>query len=257
MTTASKGIRATAVSVVIDGAPIIDDISIEVSPGEVVAVVGPNGAGKSTLLAVLSGDIHATSGTVELCGAAIDGLSHLERARRRSVLTQDNQLSFPFTVGQVVLMGRSPWARTTQLQDDEAAVAEAMVATDIDQLATRRYTSLSGGEKARVSLARVLAQRTAVVLLDEPTAALDLRHQEDVMRVIRSLAQSGRAVMVVVHDLSLAAAYADRIAMLSRGRIAAIGSPEEVLTADRVAEIYGLAVSVSLETGRPVVVPQR
>jgi iron complex transport system ATP-binding protein len=166
-------------------------------------------------------------------------------------------LSFPFTVGQVVSMGRSPWARTDRFDEDEVAIAEAMVAMDVDQLATRRFTSLSGGEKARVSLARVLAQRTPIVMLDEPTASLDLRHQEDVMRAVRTLAAAGCAVLVVVHDLSLAAAYADRVALVARGTLVAAGPPQQVLTAAQVSSIYGLAVDVSLVSGRPVVVPVR
>jgi iron complex transport system ATP-binding protein len=253
----SAGISARAVDVEIDGRGILHDVNLELVHGEVLAIVGPNGAGKSTLLSVLSGDIRAHRGDVFADDRPLASMSHRDRARARAVLTQDNQLSFPFTVRQVVLMGRSPWARTENSAEDERAVDEAMSATDVTHLAARRFTSLSGGERARVSLARVLAQRTSIVLLDEPTAALDLRHQEEVMRVVRSLAASGCAVLVVVHDLTLAAAYADRIAMLSNGRVVALGTPEQVLTADRVGSVYGLAVSVSLDSGHPVVVPLR
>ena len=248
---------ASGLGVAIDGHRILHEVDLELAAGEVLAVVGPNGAGKSTLLAALSGDLAPTEGSITVAGKPIGSYRHVELARERAVLTQDNQLSFPFTVGQVVIMGRSPWARTPEFEKDEVAVAEAMVAMDVDQLATRRFTSLSGGEKARVSLARVLAQRAPIVLLDEPTAALDLRHQEDVMRAVRALASGGTAVLVVVHDLSLAAAYADRIAIVSGGRIAATGSPRDVLTAERVSAIYGLPVSVTSANGRPVVVPVR
>jgi iron complex transport system ATP-binding protein len=248
---------ADAIEVTRDGNPILHEVSLEVVPGEVLAIVGPNGAGKSTVLAALSGDIRARHGSVRIGDRLLSSMSHLERAQTRSVLTQDNQLSFPFTVRQVVEMGRSPWARTAKSTDDDEAVSMAMSATDVNHLAERRFTSLSGGESARVSLARVLAQRSPIVLLDEPTAALDLRHQEEVMRVVRSLATEGFAVLVVVHDLSLAAAYADRIAMMSAGRVVAIGAPHEVLTAERVESIYGLAVAVSHENGHPVVVPVR
>jgi len=136
-------------------------------------------------------------------------------------------------------------------------VSEAMDAADIAHLARRRYTQLSGGEKARVSLARVLAQRTPVVFLDEPTASLDLRHQEDVMRLARVLAAAGTAVVVVLHDLSLASAYADRLALLAGGRLDAVGAPADVLTVDRVERVYGLPVAVHEVAGRPVVVPLR
>jgi iron complex transport system ATP-binding protein len=250
-------IDAHGVGLVIDGHRILHSIDLGVAAGEVLALVGPNGAGKSTLLSVLSGDVAPTEGSVTVAGRDLGSYRHLELARERSVLTQDNQLSFPFTVGQVVLMGRSPWARTANFEDDELAVAEAMVAMDIDQLATRRYTSLSGGEKARVSLARVLAQRTQIVLLDEPTAALDLRHQEDVMHAVRGIAATGRAVLVVVHDLSLAAAFADRIAIVDHGALVAVGTPGEVLTAERVSGIYGLPVTVTVVDGRPVILPTR
>ncbi len=173
------------------------------------------------------------------------------------MLTQDNALSFPFRVREVVEMGRSPWARTTEGREDDAAVAAAMDAADVHHLLDRRFTELSGGEKARVSLARVLAQQTPVVLLDEPTAALDLRHQEDVLRVARALAAAGRAVVVVLHDLSLAGAYADRLALISEGRLEAVGAPAEVLTEERVERVYGLPVELHLVNGRPVVVPVR
>jgi len=251
------GIEARGVGVSLDGHRILSGIDLDVTPGEVVALVGPNGAGKSTLLAAISGDVPISEGSVDIAGKPLGGYSHLALARERAVLTQDNQLSFPFTVGQVVSMGRSPWARTDRYDEDEVAIAEAMVAMDVDQLATRRFTSLSGGEKARVSLARVLAQRTPIVTLDEPTASLDLRHQEDVMRAVRTLASAGCAVLVVVHDLSLAAAYADRVAIIARGTLVAAGPPSEVLTAAQVSSVYGLPVDVSLASGRPVVVPVR
>ena len=251
------GIEARGVGVSLDGHRILTGIDLTVSPGEVVALVGPNGAGKSTLLAAISGDVPTDAGSITIAGRALGSYKHLELARERAVLTQDNQLSFPFTVGQVVSMGRSPWTRTDRFDEDEAAIAEAMLAMDIDQLATRRFTSLSGGEKARVSLARVLAQRTPIVMLDEPTASLDLRHQEDVMRAVRTLASAGTAVLVVVHDLSLAAAYADRVAIIAGGTLVAAGPPQQVLTAPQVSSVYGLPVEVSLSSGRPVVVPLR
>lgn len=166
-------------------------------------------------------------------------------------------MSFPFLVSEVVAMGRSPWARTVEGRDDVTAVRQAMDASDVSHLAARRYTALSGGEKARVSLARVLAQRTPVVFLDEPTASLDLRHQEDVMRIARALADEGRAVVVVLHDLTLAGAYADRMALISAGRLEAIGTPAEALTEERVERVYGLPVQLHLVAGRPVVVPVR
>lgn len=250
-------ITARGVSVVIDGHPILKDVSIDIVAGEVLALVGPNGAGKSTLLSVLGGDVRSNSGEVLVEGRDIRSYRHLELARLRSVLTQENQVSFPFTVSEVVAMGRSPWARTASADDDERAIAEALTAADVRHLVDRRYTSLSGGEKARVSLARVLAQRAGTVFLDEPTAALDLRHQEEVMTTARALASTGIAVVVVLHDLSLAAAYADRVALIARGSLRAVGTPADVITAAIVEEVYGLPVQILQQSGRPIVLPVR
>lgn len=252
-------ITARGVSVRRETRDILLDIDLDVHLGEVLALVGPNGAGKSTLLSVLSGDLAPASGAVELEHRPISSYRALELARRRAVLTQANVVSFPFRVIEIVQMGRSPWMRTAELADDQQAVLEAIQATDIEHLLGRRFTTLSGGEQARVSLARVLAQRTPVVFLDEPTAALDLRHQEDVMRLSRELASQGRAVVVVVHDLSLAGAYADRIALLDGGRLDCVGTPAEVMTADRVGRVYGLDVRIHRlgASDRPIVLPLR
>jgi iron complex transport system ATP-binding protein len=250
-------ISAERIGVVYDGTAILQDVTLDVVAGELLALVGPNGAGKSTLLGVLSGDVHPTHGAVTLDSRPIEDYRPLELARHRAVLTQENLVSFPFRVAEVIEMGRAPWARTPGFDDDEAAVAEAVAVTDVGHLLERRITSLSGGEKARVALARVLAQQTPIVFLDEPTAALDLRHQEEVMRTAQTLADAGRAVVVVLHDLSLAGAYADRVALISAGRLVATGSPHAVLTAERIGAIYGLPVQVLLQDDRPVVIPLR
>ncbi|GAA5034263.1 heme ABC transporter ATP-binding protein [Microbacterium fluvii] len=241
------------------GRAILEDASIEVHAGEVHALVGPNGAGKSTLFGVLAGDVTAESGTVELDSAALRSIPPRELARRRAVLLQQNSVSFPFTVEQVVRMGRAPWARTPAEADDDAAVAAAMTATEVTRLAARSVSSLSGGERARVALARVLAQGVDLLLLDEPTAALDLKHQEDVLRLARSRAREGAAVAIVLHDLGAALAYADRVTLLSKGRVVRSGAPAEVLTAAAIEEVYGQQVDVFPHpvTGVPLVVPRR
>jgi iron complex transport system ATP-binding protein len=175
------------------------------------------------------------------------------------MLMQSNTVSFPFTVWEIVEMGRAPWARTPQYAEDAAAIADALEVADVSHLSRRRFTQLSGGEKARVSLARVLAQRTPLVLLDEPTAALDLKHQEDVMHTVKALATGGRGVVVVVHDLSVAAGYADRVAMMVNGELEAVGSATEVIRADRVSRVYGVDVDIE-QVGRPprpIIVPRR
>lgn len=251
-----SAIRATDVAVIRDGREILAGVSIEIGAG-LTAIVGPNGAGKSTLLGVLSGDIRPDRGTVELDGEPVHRLGHAELARRRSVLTQDNQVAFAFTVREVVEMGRNPWLRDASREADDAAIRSALAEADVEHLVDRQFASLSGGERARVSLARVLAQATPVVLLDEPTAALDLGHQEEVMAMARSLAQAGRSVAVVVHDLSLAAAYADRVAVVASGRLDAVGWPTQVLTEERIERIYRLPVELVERGGRPVVIPVR
>jgi len=253
----SAAVIATDVSVTLDGRRVLSDITLEVSTGEVLALVGPNGAGKSTLLSVLSGERHPDAGTVTLDDRPLAGHSALELARNRAVLTQENTLSFPFRVREVLEMGRSPWARTPQLADDDRALAAAAERADVAGLLDRRFTELSGGERARVSLARVLAQDTAIVFLDEPTAALDLRHQEDVLRVARELAADGRAVVVVLHDLSLAGAVADRVGLLAAGRLVSLGPPAQVLTASALSDVYGVRVEVIERDGTLLVVPLR
>lgn len=253
----APALAATSATLRLGDHDVVADVTLDVQAGEVLALVGPNGAGKSSLLALLSGERAPTSGAVLLDGHPLHSHSHQELARRRSVLTQENQLSFPFLVREVVEMGRAPWQRTEREVDDEAAVGRASTRADIVHLLGRRFTELSGGERARVSLARVLAQDTPIVLLDEPTAALDLRHQEDVLGICRDLAADGRAVVIVVHDLTLAAAVADRVALLSAARLAAIGTPADVLQPALLSDVYGLAVGIHEVEGQLVVVPHR
>jgi len=254
-------LEAFGVTVVPDGArhPILSEASLQVFAGEVHALVGPNGAGKSTLFGVIAGDTAATAGEVRLDGRSLGGIRPLDLARERAVLLQQNAVSFPFTVSQIVEMGRTPWARTPQEDEDAEAVASAMAATDIQVLAARTIPSLSGGERARAALARVLAQRTDILLLDEPTAALDLRHQEDVLAIARRRAAEGAAVAIVLHDLNAALSSADRVTLLSGGRVVASGVPADVLTAAAIEEVYGQAVDVFPHpvTGVPLVVPRR
>jgi iron complex transport system ATP-binding protein len=237
---------------------ILSDITLDVLPGEVLALVGPNGAGKSTLLSTLSGEVVPTLGDAAIGGKPSRDYKPKELARLRSVLLQSNEVSFPFRVSQVVAMGRNPWAGTDEEANDDARVSDAMEQVGIAHLAERRFSELSGGERARVSLARVLAQDTDVMLLDEPTAALDLHHQDRVMQLVKSRAQGNRAVVVVVHDVSLAAAYADRIALIVEGRISALGSAADVLTREKLQAVYDVELHViESPDGHPLVVPVR
>jgi iron complex transport system ATP-binding protein len=250
---------AAGVSVGYGGVPVLTDVGIEVRAGEVLALVGPNGAGKSTLLSVLSGDVGASSGEVVVDGAPLGSWSTVELAMRRAVLLQQVGMSFPFTVLQMVRMGRAPWAGLDAEDRDDDVVYDAMVATDVLQFAERVFMSLSGGERARAALARVLAQEAPILLLDEPTAALDIRHQEQVLALARERAAKGDAVVVVMHDLGLAAAHSDRVVILSHGRIRAVGTPDEVMTAELLGEVYECPIELvrNPRTGQLLVIPWR
>jgi iron complex transport system ATP-binding protein len=238
---------------------VLSGIDLAVRAGEVLALVGPNGAGKSTLLAALAADLPPDGGEVRICGRDARAWPPAELALRRSVLPQSAGLAFPFPVGEVVRMGRAPWAGTGREDEDDAVVARALAVTETTAFAGRPFPALSGGERARVALARVLAQQAPLLLLDEPTAALDLRHQELVLRLCRERAEAGDAVVVVLHDLGLAAAYADRAAVLHEGRVVADGAPAEVFEAGLLTRVYRQAVEVlpHPRTGAPLVVPER
>lgn len=234
------------------------DITASFTGGELVAVVGPNGAGKSSLLSLLAGDTEPVEGSVVLDDQPLHGVAPLELARRRAVLTQTNIVAFPFTVREVVAMGRFPWT-ARKSSDDDRIVAAAMDACDIAHLGSRRITKLSGGEAARVALARVLAQETPVILLDEPTASLDIKHQEMVMDMLREKAQAGTLVIIVVHDLEAAASIASRLLVMSNGRVVADGPPQNVLSSELLSEIYEYPIEVAAndETGLLEIRPNR
>lgn len=245
------------IEVSLGGAPILQGVDLDVHRGEVLALVGPNGAGKSTLLAVASGDVASDAGTVVVLGEEMSSLPPRRAARLRSVMLQEQRLAFGFTAYEVVEMGRTPWYRHPEEERDEIAVEQAMRRTDVTGFTDRRYPTLSGGEKSRVSLARVLAQEAPLLLLDEPTAALDVHHQEQVLATARDLAQTGASVVVVLHDLSLAAAWADRICLMSAGRIRALGTPRAVLVPDVLDEVYQHPLDVVEHAGGLLVVPRR
>jgi len=237
-------LRARGVSVDVGGRRVLDGVDLDLAAGELLVLVGPNGAGKSTLLSVLAGDRAPAEGAVDLDGAVLDTWPVAERARRRSVLTQSNEVSFPFAVRDVVRMGRAPWRRHPSAARDEAAVTDAMAAGEVTPFAERPVTALSGGERARVAFARSFAQECTIALLDEPTASLDIRHQHRVLARTRDRVNAGGAAVVVLHDLGLAAAYADRIALLDAGRIAAVGPPRDVLEPALLTRVYRHPIDV-------------
>jgi iron complex transport system ATP-binding protein len=250
-------LRARHLTCEVRGARILDGVDLDVAAGELVAIVGPNGAGKSTLLRLLAGDRRPTGGTVELGGEDVGRLAAAELARRRAVMPQHTSIGFGFTVGQVVEMGCHPWRATYDGPGE--VVAESLERVGIAALADRTFRTLSGGEQALATFARVLSQCTPLLLLDEPTASLDLHHQERVMRIARGVADGGGAVVVVAHDLNLAAAYADRLCLLHRGRVVATGAPWATLTADVLTDVFEqpMLVAASPQDGAPLVVPVR
>ena len=256
-----------SVTVRAGAATLLDALSLHVAPGEVLAVVGPNGAGKTTALRVMAGETVPASGQATLDGRPLAATPPDRLARRRAVLPQESALAFGFTALDVVLLGRTPH-RTTR-RDDLAAAGRAMAEAGVDHLADRRYPTLSGGERQRVHLARVLAQLDAgesagdgaaagrYLLLDEPTSALDLGHQHAVLKTARRQAAAGTGVLAVLHDLNLAAQYADRIAVLAAGRLVAVGRPHAVLTPTVVRCAFGITVMVTAHpcAACPLVVP--
>ena len=238
---------------------VLANIDIELRPGEVLGVLGPNGAGKSTLLAALCGELAASEGTVSLDERPLADWPGQERARRLAVLPQSSSLNFAFSVNEVVGMGRLPHA-SGRVRDAEI-VAEALSAADALHLAGRSYLALSGGERQRVHLARVLAQlwpgaEGQTLLLDEPTSMLDPLHQHTILQAVRDFAERGAAVLVILHDLNLAARYCDQLLLLQQGLPHAYGPPPEVLTVEALAAVYGLEVLIHQhpERGHPLII---
>ncbi len=219
---------------------VVSQVSFAVGSGEFTAVIGPNGAGKSTLLALLSGDIVPSSGEIYLDGRPLARVDRSDRALLRGFLPQDGAPDIPFSVGEVVMMGRHPHRRSADNSavTDRNAVWSALNRTDTTALVSRSFATLSGGERTRVSLARVLAQETALLLLDEPTTALDVGHEVAIMCELRRMAASGRAVIAVMHDLNDAARFSTRVIALDQGRLVADGAPHDVLTAELLTDIY-------------------
>lgn len=239
--------------------PVLHGVDLTAQPAQIIALVGPNGCGKSTLLSILAGVREPKSGAVQVNRRPLREFSARELARQRAMVTQTNRVDTPFTVREVVELGRYPWLRTPQARDSEQIITAAIDACEITDLVDRPFPELSGGQQARVSLARALAQDTPVLLLDEPTAALDIGHTEQVLKILRARADAGRTVVLVVHDLSLAAAYADRIALMKDGRLLATGSVDEVMTAELLTETYDHPVTLVRHpgTGELIITPDR
>jgi iron complex transport system ATP-binding protein len=237
----------------------LEDVSFAARAGELVGLVGPNGAGKSTLVRLVAGLLAPASGTVRLAGLDPHAAPRRAVARVCALVPQEPRTPWPFTVREAVMMGRAPRQGLLAVPGplDHGAVDGALRACDLVHLAGRRLDALSGGERRRVFFARALAQEPRVLLLDEPTAFLDLAHQVAVMDMARVAAGAGLCVVAVLHDLNLAAASCGRLVVLSSGRVVAEGAPAAVLTAERVREVWGVRVwrGENGATGAPVVLP--
>jgi iron complex transport system ATP-binding protein len=237
----------------------VSGVDLNVAQGEMVALLGPNGSGKSTLLRLLLGALEPEAGDVALFGRAIPDWRREDIARAVGVVTQAEELAFPLAVRELVAMGRYPhlgaWRREGAA--DRAAIARALDRCGLTPLSERSVLELSGGERQRARVARALSQEPRTLLLDEPTASLDIAHEMSLFELLAELRRDGVTIVIVTHNINVAARYADRLVLLDCGRIAAAGSPEHVLTRDIIHAVYHWPVDIHYEDGAPQVTPQR
>jgi iron complex transport system ATP-binding protein len=241
-----------------DGRSVLNGVSLNLKSEEFVGLIGPNGSGKTTLLRVLLGFLRG-SGEVALCGSRLSDLSRAEIAKFATIVQQDTRVDFAFTAREIVAMGRTPYLGrfTPEGVRDKEAITCAMRQTDTEVFIERSVMELSGGERQRVHLARALAQETKVILLDEPTANLDLTHQFEALQLVKQFTRAGGGAIAAIHDLSLAARFCDRLLLLLNGEIVATGKPEEVITEDHLSRYFSLRARVRRddETGSLLVHP--
>ena len=250
-------VTARDVNVTLAGRRVLRDVSLALSPGHLVALVGPNGAGKTTLLRALAGLV-PSDGTIHVGGDELSSLSLRERARRFAYLPQGHLVHWPLPARDIVALGRYPHGATDPARltpRDAEAVLRAMQAADIMEFSDRRVTELSGGERSRVALARALAVEAPVILADEPTSSLDPRHQIDVMKTLRAAVDKGALVIVVTHDLGLAARFADTVLVMSEGRLVSQGAPAEALSEQVMAEVFRISAYRAEYQREAVIVP--
>jgi iron complex transport system ATP-binding protein len=245
------------------GRCVLQGVNLQARPGRLLALVGPNGAGKSSLLGALAGWIAPSSGEVTLDGQSLASWPAMALARRRAMLSQNVQLGFAFRVEEVVMLGRTPHASRTPQALDASIVDQALRLAQVAHLRGRNYLELSGGEQQRVQLARVLAQvwekddGPCWLLLDEPEAGLDIAHQYDMLRQMHLLSRKGYGVIVVLHDLNLAARYADEVAVMTQGRLVRFGTPDYALDSQALSKVYNLALDrLPMKEGSWVLVPR-
>jgi iron complex transport system ATP-binding protein len=250
-------IAIEALEVALGRRPVLGGVTATLAPGSLIGVIGPNGAGKSTLARAMLGLVRTAAGRVLIDGRDVTGLRRPEIARRIAYLPQGQALHWPLAVERVVALGRLPHLApfSTIGEEDRAAIERAMDLADVTGLSGRVATELSGGERARVLLARALAVEAPALIADEPLAALDPGHQLEVMELLARRARNGALVIVVLHDLGVAARYCDRLLLLSGGALVAEGAPKAVLTAEVLAKVYGVRAWAGEADGRPLIVP--
>jgi iron complex transport system ATP-binding protein len=243
----------------LDAVAVLHGVSISAAPGEIVGLIGPNGAGKSTLLRTLAGIELPSQGTVELRGRDITAIKAAQRARQIAYLPQASEVYWPLSVANLVGLGRVPYRKlfASLSQVDEQAIESALAKTELQTLRTRTVGTLSGGERMRALVARMLAVEADILLVDEPVAGLDPYYQIQFMDVFAAEARQGRAVVLVLHDLSLAARHCDRVVLLDAGKVAASGTPEEVLTKDQISAVYRVEALRDQHEGELLVLPWR
>jgi iron complex transport system ATP-binding protein len=237
----------------------VDGVSLDVTQGEMLALLGPNGSGKSTLLRLLLGALRADSGTIALFDRDVHDWPREDIARAVGVVTQAEEMAFPLTVRELVSMGRyphlGPWRREGPA--DHAAIARALDRCGVSDLSHRSVLELSGGERQRARVARALAQEPRTLLLDEPSASLDIAHEMSLFELLAELRAGGVTIVIVTHNVNVAARYADRLVLLDHGAVAAAGPPADVLTREFIERVYQWPVAIRTEDGSPQVVPQR
>lgn len=250
-------IRVRALGIQRQQTSIINQLSFDVRAGEVLGLIGPNGAGKSTILASIAGIEKHNQGSIEIDGKKLSSISNAQRAQTLAWVEQAGQVHWPLSVEQLVMLGRTPyqssWSTTSLI--DAQAVERALVHTDCLTIRHQSVSTLSGGERARALLARALASCPTILLADEPVASLDLAHQLQTMQLLRNHASGGHSTVVVLHDLSLAARYCDRILLLHKGERIALGEPAAVLTDQNIADVYGVSVIAGCSS-IPWIVPE-
>lgn len=240
-----------------NGKATIEDVFLEVERGEVVSLVGPNGAGKSTLIKCIDRILRPQRGTVLVDGKAASLMGSKDFSRMMGYVPQSTKEIFPYTVFDIVLMGRRPHIGWRVTGGDVKVVAKTLKFMGIEQFASRYFDELSGGEKQKIAMARAIVQEPEILLLDEPTSNLDIKHQLEVMRTVRLLVEKGRiSAIMAMHDLNLASRFSDKIVMLKDGRVFEMGRPESVLIPENIEKVYGVRAEVIKDsTGRPYVMP--